>query len=345
MPDDFADSGQLTADSLILHEYAENAYLQYAMAVVRDRALPQVEDVQKPVQRRILYTMRQLGLGPAAKPVKCARIVGEVLGRVHPHGDTSVYDTLVRMAQDFTLRYPLIIGQGNFGSRDGDPPAAYRYTEAKLAPISDLLLAALDQGTVDFVPNYDTTVNGPSRLPARLPFVLLNGSMGIAVGMACDIPPHNLREVAAAASLAVSKPGVSFDELLSVLPGPDFPDGGQVISSPEEIAESYRTGRGLLRARARWRVEELARGQWRIVVYELPYQVSTKRVLEELDALSNPQPSAGKKTATQAQLNLKQVVLNLVERASDDSGQKEKIRLVIEPRTSKVNPDELMTVL
>ena len=332
-------------DQLILHEYAENAYLQYAMAVVRDRALPQVEDGQKPVQRRILYTMRQLGLAGAAKPVKCARIVGEVLGRVHPHGDTSVYDTLVRMAQDFTLRYPLIQGQGNFGSRDGDPAAAYRYTEAKLAPIADLLLGELDQGTVDFVPNYDNTVNEPARLPARLPFVLLNGSMGIAVGMACDIPPHNLREVAAAAALAIAKPGVSFEELLAVLPGPDFPDGGQVISAPDEIAEAYRTGRGLLRARARWRIEDLARGQWRIVVYELPYQVSTKRVLEELDALSNPQPGSGKKAPTQTQLNLKQVVLNVVERATDESGQKEKIRLVIEPRTSKVNPEELMAVL
>jgi len=345
VPNDLADSRMLNPDSLILHEYAENAYLQYAMAVVRDRALPQVEDGQKPVQRRILYTMRQLGLGPAAKPVKCARIVGEVLGRVHPHGDTSVYDTLVRMAQDFTLRYPLIVGQGNFGSRDGDPPAAYRYTEAKLAPISDLLLGELDQGTVDFVPNYDNTVNEPSRLPARLPFVLLNGSMGIAVGMACDIPPHNLREVAAAAALAVSRPGASIEDLLALMPGPDFPDGGQVISAREDIAEAYRTGRGLLRARARWRIEDLARGQWRIVVYELPYQVSTKRVLEELDALSNPQPAAGKKSPTQAQLNLKQVVLNLVERASDESGQKEKIRLVIEPRTSKVDASELMTVL
>ncbi|MEP7205881.1 MAG: DNA topoisomerase IV subunit A [Casimicrobiaceae bacterium] len=332
-------------DQLVLHEYAENAYLQYAMAVVRDRALPQVEDGQKPVQRRILYTMRQLGLAGAAKPVKCARIVGEVLGRVHPHGDTSVYDTLVRMAQDFTLRYPLVLGQGNFGSRDGDPAAAYRYTEAKLTPIADLLLVELDQGTVDFVPNYDNTVNEPSRLPARLPFVLLNGSMGIAVGMACDIPPHNLREVATAAALMVTRRDASIEDLLAVLPGPDFPDGGQVISSPEEIAESYRTGRGLLRARARWRIEELARGQWRIVVYELPYQVSTKRVLEELDALSNPQPGPGKKSATQTQLNLKQVVLNLVEHARDESGQKEKIRLVIEPRTSKVDPGELMAFL
>ncbi len=179
-------------NELVLHEFAENAYLQYAMAVVRDRALPQVEDGQKPVQRRILYTMRQLGLAGNAKAVKCARIVGEVLGKVHPHGDTSVYDTLVRMAQDFTLRYPLIQGQGNFGSRDGDPAAAYRYTEAKLAPIAELLLAELDQGTVDEVANYDNTTTEPARLPARLPFVLLNGAMGIAVGMACDIPPHNL---------------------------------------------------------------------------------------------------------------------------------------------------------
>jgi topoisomerase-4 subunit A len=332
-------------EELVLHEYAENAYLQYAMAVVRDRALPQVEDGQKPVQRRILYTMRQLGLAGNAKPVKCARIVGEVLGKVHPHGDTSVYDTLVRMAQDFTLRYPLITGQGNFGSRDGDPAAAYRYTEARLAPIAELLLAELDLGTVDWIGNYDNTSSEPSRLPARLPFVLLNGSMGIAVGMACDMPPHNLREVAAAASLAISNPAAPFDALHAAMPGPDFPDGGQVISAPEEIAEAYRTGRGILRARARWRVEELARGQWQIVVHELPYQVSTKRVLEELDALSNPQPQSGKKMPSQQQQNLKQVVLNVLERASDESGQKEKVRLVLEPRTSKVDPDEMMAVL
>ena len=332
-------------EELVLHDYAENAYLQYAMAVVRDRALPQVEDGQKPVQRRILYTMRQLGLGGNAKPVKCARIVGEVLGKVHPHGDTSVYDTLVRMAQDFTLRYPLIRGQGNFGSRDGDPAAAYRYTEARLAPIAELLLSELDLGTVDSIPNYDNTTTEPARLPARLPLVLLNGSMGIAVGMACDIPPHNLAEVAAAAALAVSDPGASFEALHAAMPGPDFPDGGQVISAPEEIAEAYRTGRGILRARARWRIEELARGQWQVVVYELPYQVSTKRVLEELDALSNPQPPSGKKMPSQQQLNLKQVVLNVLERASDESGQKEKVRLVLEPRTSKVDADAMMALL
>ena len=332
-------------NELVLHEFAENAYLQYAMAVVRDRALPQVEDGQKPVQRRILYTMRQLGLSGNAKAVKCARIVGEVLGKVHPHGDTSVYDTLVRMAQDFTLRYPLIQGQGNFGSRDGDPAAAYRYTEAKLAPIAELLLAELDQGTVAEVANYDNTTTEPARLPARLPFVLLNGAMGIAVGMACDIPPHNLKEVARAAVLAVSNPDATFEELFAAMPGPDFPDGGQVISAPNEIAEAYRTGRGILRARARWRIEDLARGQWRIVVHELPYQVSTKRVLEELDALSNPQPQAGKKALSQQQQNLKQVVLNVLERASDESGQKEKVRLVLEPRTSKVDPAELMAVL
>ena len=249
------------------------------------------------------------------------------------------------MAQDFTLRYPLIRGQGNFGSRDGDPAAAYRYTEARLAPIAELLLAELDLGTVDSIPNYDNTTTEPARLPARLPFVLLNGSMGIAVGMACDIPPHNLTEVAAAASLAVSDPGASFAALHAAMPGPDFPDGGQVISAPEEIAEAYRTGRGILRARARWRIEELARGQWQVVVYELPYQVSTKRVLEELDALSNPQPPSGKKMPSQQQLNLKQVVLNLLERASDESGQKEKVRLVLEPRTSKVDADAMMAVL
>lgn len=338
-------SDQLGFDHLILHQYTESAYLQYAMATVRDRALAQVQDGQKPVQRRILYAMRQLGLGSNAKPVKSARVVGDVLGKFHPHGDSAAYEAMVRMAQPFSLRYPLIQGQGNFGSRDGDSAAAMRYTEARLTPIAELLLSELDSGTVDFVPNYDGSFQEPSLLPARLPFLLLNGSMGIAVGMACDIPPHNLSEVAQAAKLVLRNPQASLDEVLSVLPGPDFPDGGQLISSPQEIRAAYTSGRGSLRMRARWSREELARGQYQIVIHELPYQVSVKRVLEQIEALASPQVPSGKKTITPQQAVLKQGAMALIESAADESDQDQAIRLIVAPRTSKVDAHELMAFL
>lgn len=334
------DTAQLT-----LHTYAEDAYLQYAIATVKDRALAQVEDGQKPVQRRILYAMHALGLSHETKPVKCARIVGEVLGKFHPHGDTAAYGALVRMAQEFTLRYPLIAGQGNFGSRDGDPAAAMRYTEARLTPIAQLLLSELGQGTVAFQDNYDGTHSEPQLLPARLPMLLLNGTTGIAVGMASDVPPHNLREVAAAASALVARPDLDPQAVLALVPGPDFPDGGQVISSAADIAAAYASGRGSLRMRARWQVETLARGQWQVVVTELPYQVSVKRVLEELDALTNPRVPAGKKTITAQQGTLRQMALEFLEGARDESGKDDKVRLVLVPRTSRVDRDALMAFL
>ena len=202
------------ADSLTLARYAERAYLDYAISTIKSRALPDVCDGQKPVQRRILYAMNEMGLGPAAKPVKSARVVGDVLGKYHPHGDTAAYDALVRMAQDFSLRYPLIDGQGNFGSRDGDGAAAMRYTEARLTPFAKLLLDEIDLGTVDFVPNYDGSGREPARLPARLPMVLLNGASGIAVALATEIPPHNLREVAKAAVAVIRNPRITLDQLL-----------------------------------------------------------------------------------------------------------------------------------
>ena len=226
------------------------------------RALPDVADGQKPVQRRILYAMHELGLYAPARHVKSARVVGDVLGKYHPHGDTAAYDALVRLAQDFTLRYPLIDGQGNFGSRDGDNAAAMRYTECRLTPIAELLLAEIDQDTVDFAPNYDGAFKEPKLLPARLPMLLLNGASGIGVGMATDIPSHNLREVARAVVATIRKPAITLDELLALIPGPDLPGGGQIISEPEDIRAVYETGRGSLRVRARWTVEELARGQW-----------------------------------------------------------------------------------
>ena len=232
-------------DSLNLATYAQRAYLEYALSVVKGRALPDVCDGQKPVQRRILYSMSRMGLGfggangvNGAKPVKCARVVGDVLGRFHPHGDQAAYDALVRMAQDFSQRYPLIDGQGNFGSRDGDGAAAMRYTEARLAPIARLMLDEIDEGTVDFQSNYDGSTEEPRQLPARLPFVLLNGASGIAVGLATEVPSHNLREVAAATIALLKNEALADDDLYALLPAPDFPGGGQIISPAADIHEA-----------------------------------------------------------------------------------------------------------
>ncbi|MFP5461794.1 MAG: DNA gyrase subunit A, partial [Gammaproteobacteria bacterium] len=271
IPGDPGSPGEPEGDSLTLADYAERAYLDYAVSVVKGRALPDLCDGQKPVQRRILYAMDAMGLGPGAKPVKSARVVCDVLGRYHPHGDTAAYDALVRMAQAFTLRYPLIDGQGNFGSRDGDGAAAMRYTEARLTRFAQLLLDEIDEGTVEFVPNYDGSATEPRQLPARLPMVLLNGASGIAVGLATEIPPHNLREVAAAAVLAIREPGATVEQLLELMPGPDFPGGAQVISSPAELRDIYAGGRGSVKVRARHAIEDLARGQWQLVVNELPH--------------------------------------------------------------------------
>ncbi|GAB1393427.1 DNA topoisomerase IV subunit A [Rhodocyclaceae bacterium] len=336
----FADGEALPLDS-----YAERAYLAYAMSVVKSRALPQVEDGLKPVQRRILHAMNEMRLPSTAKHVKSARVVGDVIGKFHPHGDSSVYDAMVRVAQDFSLRYPLVDGQGNFGSRDGDGAAAMRYTECRLTPIAELLLSEIDRGTVDFVPNYDGTMTEPSLLPARLPFVLLNGASGIAVGMATEIPPHNLREVAEALKLVIRKPTVQLDEVLTALPGPDFPGGGQIISTPADIRAAYETGRGSVRMRCRWRIEDLARGQWRVIVQELPHGVSTAQVLSEIETVTNPQPRPGKKDVSQEQKNLKQVMLGVLDAVRDESNEKEPVRIVLEPRTSKVPQDEFMAVL
>ncbi|MEX3957055.1 DNA topoisomerase IV subunit A [Trinickia sp. EG282A] len=332
-------------ESLTLGHYAERAYLDYAVSVVKGRALPDVSDGQKPVQRRILYAMNEMGLAADAKPVKSARVVGDVLGKYHPHGDQSAYDALVRLAQDFSMRYPLIDGQGNFGSRDGDGAAAMRYTEARLTPIARLLLDEIDEGTVDFMPNYDGSFQEPKLLPARLPFLLLNGASGIAVGLATEIPSHNLREVAAAAVAMIRHPNISHAELMEHLPGPDFPGGGQIISSPAEIAAAYETGRGSLKVRARWKIEELARGQWQLVVTELPPNTSGQKVLEEIEELTNPKVKLGKKTLTPEQLTLKQTVLALVDTVRDESGKDAPVRLVFEPKTSRIDQTEFANSL
>lgn len=343
---------QAAGDALDLGQYAQRAYLEYALSVVKGRALPDVTDGLKPVQRRILYAMDRMGLsysGPnhntAAKPVKSARVVGDVLGRFHPHGDQSAYDALVRMAQDFNQRYPLVDGQGNFGSRDGDGAAAMRYTEARLSKITGLLLDEIDMGTVDFVPNYDGSTQEPQQLPARLPFALLNGASGIAVGLATEIPSHNLREVADACVALIKRPQLSDEELFQIIPGPDYPGGGQIISSASDIQDAYRTGRGSLKLRARWKIEELARGQWQIVVTELPPGVSAQKVLEEIEDITNPKVKTGKKALSQEQTQLKASMLAVLDGVRDESSKDAPVRLVFEPKTGKVPQQELITAL
>ncbi len=341
-----------TDDSLNLATYAQRAYLEYALSVVKGRALPDVCDGQKPVQRRILYSMSRMGLGfggangaSGAKPVKSARVVGDVLGRFHPHGDQAAYDALVRMAQDFSQRYPLIDGQGNFGSRDGDGAAAMRYTEARLSRITSLLMDEIDMGTVEFIPNYDGSTEEPRQLPARLPFNIMNGASGIAVGLATEIPSHNLREVADACVALIKSPKLSDEELFALIPGPDYANGGQIISSPADIADAYRTGRGSLKVRARWKIEDLARGQWQLVVTELPPGTSTQKVLEEIEEITNPKVKAGKKSLSQDQLQLKASMLALLDVARDESNKEAAVRLVFEPKTSKIEQNDLITAL
>jgi len=332
-------------EALTLSTFAERAYLDYAISVVKGRALPDVADGQKPVQRRILYAMNELGLNATAKPRKSAAVVGDVLGKLHPHGDQSVYDALVRMAQDFSLRYPLIDGQGNFGSRDGDGAAAMRYTEARLTAISKLLLDEIDMGTVDFQPNYDGSTEEPKLLPARLPFLLLNGASGIAVGMATEIPSHNLTEVARAAVAMIRNPQMTHAELMTYITGPDFPGGGQIITPQATIAEMYQHGRGSLKVRARWKIEDLARGQWQAVITELPPGVSSQKVLEEIEELTNPKVKLGKKTLTPEQQTQKQSILALLDAVRDESGREAPVRLVFEPKSKNQDQTEFMNTL
>ncbi|HEY5800529.1 MAG TPA: DNA gyrase subunit A, partial [Burkholderiaceae bacterium] len=332
-------------ETLTLSTFAERAYLDYAISVVKGRALPDVCDGQKPVQRRILYAMNELGLGSTAKPRKSAAVVGDVLGKLHPHGDQSVYDALVRMAQDFSLRYPLIDGQGNFGSRDGDGAAAMRYTEARLTPIARVLMDEIDQGTVDFQPNYDGSTTEPKLLPARLPMVLLNGASGIAVGLATEIPSHNLREVTSAAIALIKNPKMSHAELMTFIPGPDFPGGGQIITPSSALSEMYESGRGSMKVRARWKIEELARGQWQAVVTELPPGTSSQKVLEEIEELTNPKVKTGKKALLPEQLATKQLILGALDAIRDESGREAPVRLVFEPKSKNQDQTEFMHLM
>nr|WP_038334720.1 DNA topoisomerase IV subunit A [Kingella kingae] len=335
----------VSADTLNLADYAERAYLEYAMSVVKGRALPAVQDGQKPVQRRILFAMKDMGLAHGAKPVKSARVVGEILGKYHPHGDSSAYEAMVRMAQDFILRYPLIDGIGNFGSRDGDGAAAMRYTEARLTPIAELLLSEINQGTVDFVPNYDGAFDEPVSLPARLPMVLLNGTSGIAVGMATEIPSHNLNEVTQAAIVLLKKPNLEVADLMKYCPAPDFAGGGHIITSAKDLQNIYQSGKGSVRVRARYEIDKMARGQWRVIVSELPSNTSAAKILAEIEEQTNPKPKAGKKQLNQDQLNTKKLMLDLIEKVRDESDSEHPVRLVFEPKSSRVEPEHFINTL
>jgi len=345
LPPNFAPLTGEFGETLPLGKYAASQYLQYAIATVKDRALPRVADGQKPVQARILYAMWELGGRSGTPRKKSARVVGDVLGKFHPHGDASVYDALVRLAQDFTMRYPLIDGEGNFGSRDGDDPAAMRYTEARLTKFAEVLLAELDSGTVDFAPNYDGSIEEPEVLPARLPVVLLNGSSGIAVGMATEVPSHNLNEVVQGAIAMIRDPGVSVAGLMKHIKGPDFAGGGQIITPRSDIRAAYEGGRGSVRVRARWNIERLARGQWQVVVHELPPGSSARKVLEEIDAITNPQPRAGKKSLSAEQTREKQLVLSMLDRVRDESDRVHPVRLVFEPKSSRIDETEFVNLL
>ncbi|MGN2242179.1 DNA topoisomerase IV subunit A [Frateuria sp. GZRR33] len=311
---------QANFEQIPLKEYAERAYLDYSMYVVLDRALPFVGDGLKPVQRRIIYAMSELGLAATAKPKKSARTIGDVIGKFHPHGDTSCYEAMVLMAQPFSYRYPLVDGQGNFGSPD-DPKsfAAMRYTESKLSPIAEALLGELAHGTVDWVPNFDGTLEEPSWLPARVPHVLLNGSMGIAVGMATDIPPHNLREVVAACIHLLDNPDATVADLAGHVPGPDYPTAAEIITPRKELLSIYQTGTGSLRARAVYQVED-----GNIVITALPHQVSPSKILEQIAA----------------QMRAKK--LPMVEDLRDESDHENPIRLVVVPRSNRVDSAEVM---
>ncbi|MBT6314966.1 MAG: DNA topoisomerase IV subunit A [Alphaproteobacteria bacterium] len=300
-------------------------YLAYALSTITSRSLPDARDGLKPVHRRLVFAMRELGLNPAAAFKKCARVVGDVMGKYHPHGDGAIYDAMARLAQDFAVRYPLVDGQGNFGNIDGDNPAAMRYTEARLTAVAEALLDGIQEDAVDFRETYDGEGREPTVLPSAFPNLLANGAQGIAVGMATNIPPHNVDELCEALLLLIKKRSTTTDELLELVPGPDFPTGGLLCEAPETIAEAYRTGRGSFRLRARWEKEELPRGQWQIIVTEIPYQVSKSRLIE--------------KTATL----LEEKKLFLLGDIQDESA--EDVRIVLTPRARTVDPKTMMEQL
>ena len=300
-------------------------YLTYALSTIMHRALPDARDGLKPVHRRILYAMRELKLNASGGFRKSAKISGDVMGNYHPHGDAAIYDAMARLAQDFNVRYPLVDGQGNFGNIDGDNPAASRYTEARMTAVAEALLEGLYENAVDFRDNYDGTLTEPVVLPASFPNLLANGSSGIAVGMATNIPPHNIAELCDACLHLIKTPEARDDTLLNFIPGPDFPTGGVIVESPEAIASAYRTGRGSFRLRCQWSVEDLGRGQWQIVVTEIPYQVQKSKLIEKI--------------AEVIQLKKIPILADVRDESADD------IRLILEPRSKNVDPEVLMGML
>ncbi len=321
MPDDFAGHIEDTRLADALRE----RYLAYALSTIMSRSLPDVRDGLKPVHRRLIYAMYQLRLDPASGFKKCARVVGDVIGKFHPHGDAAVYEALVRLAQDFAVRYPLVEGQGNFGNIDGDNPAAMRYTEARLTQVAQALLRGIDEDAVDFRPTYDGEEQEPVVLPAAFPNLLANGASGIAVGMATSIPPHNVGEICSACLALIRNPNATTADLLKLLPGPDFPTGGVVVESAETIRTAYETGRGGFRIRAKWNIEHGKHGTWQIVVTELPYQVAKSRLVEQIATL------------------LEARKLPLLADVRDESTTE--VRLILEPRSRSVDPNALMEML
>ncbi|MEM6373220.1 MAG: DNA topoisomerase IV subunit A, partial [Pseudomonadota bacterium] len=300
-------------------------YLTYALSTIMHRALPDARDGLKPVHRRILYAMRELRLSSNGGFRKSAKISGDVMGNYHPHGDAAIYDAMARLAQDFNVRYPLVDGQGNFGNIDGDNPAASRYTEARMTEVAEALIEGLTENAVDFRDNYDGTLTEPVVLPAQFPNLLANGSSGIAVGMATNIPPHNIAELCDACLHLIKSPDARDDTLLNYVPGPDFPTGGIIVEPADQIALAYRTGKGGFRLRCRYEVEDLGRGQWQIVVTEIPYQVQKSKLIEKLAEL--------------IQTKKIPILGDVRDESADD------IRLILEPRSKNVDPDVLMGML
>ncbi len=300
-------------------------YLTYALSTIMHRALPDARDGLKPVHRRILYAMRRLRLSPTGGFLKSAKISGDTMGDFHPHGDAAIYDAMARLAQDFTIRYPLVDGQGNFGNIDGDNPAASRYTEARMSIMAEALLDGLDENAVDFRDNYDGRLQEPSVLPASYPNLLANGASGIAVGMATNIPPHNIGELIDACLHLIKAPEARDDTLLQYVPGPDFPTGGVIVEPTDNIAQAYRTGRGSIRLRAKWEVEDLGRGQWQAVVTEIPYQVQKSKLVERIAEL--------------IQTKKVPILADVRDESADD------IRMILEPKSKNVDPDVLMNML
>src|SRR6201994_3931898 len=321
MPDDLI--GRI--EDTPLADALSERYLAYALSTIMSRSLPDVRDGLKPVHRRLIYAMHLLRLDPPAGFKKCARVVGDVIGKFHPHGDASVYDALVRLAQEFAARYPLVEGQGNFGNIDGDNPAAMRYTEARLTDVAQTLLAGIDDDAVDFRTTYDGEEHEPIVLPGGFPNLLANGAAGIAVGMATSIPPHNAGELCDALLHLIKTPNARIDTLVDLVKGPDFPTGGILVEPRESIVESYKTGRGAFRLRARWEKEELPRGQYRIVVTEIPYQVQKGKLIERIAEIINAKK------------------LPILEDVRDESA--DDVRIVLEPRTGQVPAELLMEQL